>query len=1119
MSEVNVTSQSPTDTTQFSYLANQDFISSTGNLKCEFFIAENVLLTRLIGALMDQEDLECFDKIKAILHEFFPDCTSCYVIVDASSMRTISMEHRRDFYLRYAQRTTSRMVLVFGLNKAMTALLALGRLYGAHDPAWMQVVPDLATALRMIAQDQASELEAADQGPRLTSHERTVLTTMTQMLIENRFDLELPELPPNDPFSDLFVAMSSLQDEFRKMQQRYDENRQALSAANIELDRQVRQQSELLLKSEENYRLVVETATDGILIINDGIIRYANPHMLSMLRCTEDEVVGQSVEQFTNPGARAALIEWTQRHSAGEQVPTRYESAVYPKYGKPVIVEIHATQMTMDGEKSVLAFVRDMTHRKLAEEAQRAAREMSETLREIGELLGATLKPEEVVDRMVELGRRIIPYENCVVYFVNSQGAITLRKVYNFSEWGELTADNIDPLSGLGESQTINAIMESRQPLIINNIDQYVGWVREEKREMVGSLLGIPVLLRDGVRGIISITTRKKNFYDRNHAKNAQLFGHQVSLALDNAFLYEQAEKRITELSILNELSQMSTGQVDIYEMLQLIYRLINHTFNARDFCVRKYLPETNEFETMLFIKDGQKQPPERAPMGEGLLRMVVEGRKPVLIRNMIEYRKLMVSLNHDTSEEPMTSWMGVPLILNDEIYGVMTTKTTEEDKLFRHDDLSLFHTVGSHLAVTIEKVQLDEQMQQYQSFLEKTVTERTAELEKVLATLEQRVENRTEELTALYTIASLINRMTSLPATLQQSLRAVLSLMGAAAGAIHLTENENIKDLSYTVPALSPEIKKAIEQVPRMPNVWDDVVKEGNPVIINNLTAELEPCDCLDTLKALGYQSFIALPIHGQNQILGMLGLYSTKAGAFDQDDVGLLSAVTDQIGMAVENVALRAANERNAIEQERQRLARDLHDSVSQMLYSQVLYSNAAKKGLANEGAASIAPYLDQLEETARQALREMRLMIFELRPNILAEEGLSGAIRSRIESVEQRTGMVASLNYNVDIELSAKIETELYYITMEALNNALKHSMAHHVHVNIGARDENITLEIADDGKGFVPDTVKSGMGLVSMRERTRRIGGTLDIYSTAESGTRIFVRVKLPEDENG
>ena len=139
----------------------------------------------------------------------------------------------------------------------------------------------------------------------------------------------------------------------------------------------------------------------------------------------------------------------------------------------------------------------------------------------------------------------------------------------------------------------------------------------------------------------------------------------------------------------------------------------------------------------------------------------------------------------------------------------------------------------------------------------------------------------------------------------------------------------------------------------------------------------------------------------------------------------------------------------------EERNRLARDLHDSVTQSLYSLTLYAEAASRQLAVGALDVVAEHLGELRQAARQALQEMRLLIFELRPVALEEQGLVGAFRARLDAVEARAGVRTSLETRGDARLSPAIETGLYGIAQEALNNALKHANASEIRVSLERR----------------------------------------------------------------
>jgi signal transduction histidine kinase/ligand-binding sensor domain-containing protein len=204
-------------------------------------------------------------------------------------------------------------------------------------------------------------------------------------------------------------------------------------------------------------------------------------------------------------------------------------------------------------------------------------------------------------------------------------------------------------------------------------------------------------------------------------------------------------------------------------------------------------------------------------------------------------------------------------------------------------------------------------------------------------------------------------------------------------------------------------------------------------------------------------------------------------------------------------------------AVLAERHRLARDLHDSVTQSLYSLTMFAEATRHQAAEQEAEQIAGQADQIGRVAQQALREMRLAVYELRPPELAQAGLARALRRRLAAVEGRAGITGRVVVNEWGPLPAEVEANLFRIAQEALNNTLKHAAAQTVTVTLDRRDAQVRLVVADDGCGFAPDERpgRGGLGLAGIRERVAEMGGTVSIDSRPGDGTCITVVVDLDE----
>jgi signal transduction histidine kinase len=212
-------------------------------------------------------------------------------------------------------------------------------------------------------------------------------------------------------------------------------------------------------------------------------------------------------------------------------------------------------------------------------------------------------------------------------------------------------------------------------------------------------------------------------------------------------------------------------------------------------------------------------------------------------------------------------------------------------------------------------------------------------------------------------------------------------------------------------------------------------------------------------------------------------------------------------------ETTERKRAREEAAVMEERSRLARELHDSVSQSLYSLTLFAETGRQLVEKGDLENLRICFSEIVSSSQVILKEMRLLMFDLRPAALEEEGLLRALQKRLDSVEQRSGVKSELNVTGDLKLSPVMEEGLYRIAQEALNNSLKYSSAQKVTIDINFADEKIEMEVSDDGEGFDVESVleRGGIGLTNMQERAVKLGGNLQVFSTPGKGTNIRFNV--------
>ena len=260
--------------------------------------------------------------------------------------------------------------------------------------------------------------------------------------------------------------------------------------------------------------------------------------------------------------------------------------------------------------------------------------------------------------------------------------------------------------------------------------------------------------------------------------------------------------------------------------------------------------------------------------------------------------------------------------------------------------------------------------------------------------------------------------------------------------------------------------------------------------------------------------RSWLILPLIAKGDLIGCLVLTHSQPDFYSPPSQIISQAYANQVAIAIHNAQLYKQAGDHATVEERNRLARELHDSVAQALYSISLFIDATRKALKMNKPQVVENHLEELSLLSREAMSDMRLMIFELRPPILERVGLIAALQSRLDTVETRAGFQASLHAEGTIHLSPKQEGELYRIAQEALNNVIKHAQASLVKVNVLADEEFIRITIEDDGVGFDQEITEhgGGQGFRNMRERAASIGASCSFESTPGKGTKIIIDVK-------
>lgn len=411
---------------------------------------------------------------------------------------------------------------------------------------------------------------------------------------------------------------------------------------------------------------------------------------------------------------------------------------------------------------------------------------------------------------------------------------------------------------------------------------------------------------------------------------------------------------------------------------------------------------------------------------------------------------------------------------------------------------------------VAIRTAELTETVAQLQTEIAMR-TQAEDEIRQLVDTLEQRVAARTDELVTFFDLTLLAGQVTDLHDVFAQVLPRIMEVTHSRALCIHLFDAAHTELEMAGQQNLPGDAAVRLHTTPLTAGFDRWMQQANDPLVTTDLAAlALLP----PAFRLAGFQTYLGAQIKIGGQVMGLLSCYRFTNRGYGLDEIALVTALAEQLGLMLETQRLRQRAQDIAVVEERQRLARDLHDSVTQSLYSLTLFSRAGREAAEDGDAARLVHSLTELERNTLHALREMRLLLYELRPADLEHEGLTRAIQLRLDTVERRVGLHLDVQLEDLPPLSSTFEAELYHVILEALNNVIKHAAASRLCVALGERDGYLHLRIEDDGAGFDPTQREGGLGLRNMRERVARLNGTISITSAPDSGVQMETVIPCP-----
>ena len=842
------------------------------------------------------------------------------------------------------------------------------------------------------------------------------------------------------------------------------------------------------------FRSAFEYAAIGMVLADiEGRCLAANRAFCEMVGYAEDELLNLEFAHLTHPDDVPENLQLGQQLISGEITSFKYEKRYRHKQGRLVWTLLSASLVRdNDGQPLyIISQIQDITALKQAALAEREQRELAEALRDTAQALSSTRNLEELLDRILQNARRIVPHDAGAVLLIDDGGAAYVARYLDevSHQLGPATSAARFPVA---ETANLHVMAEVRRPLIIADTDAYPGWVRVAGVDTPPSFVGVPICIEDQVIGFITLHKAERGFFTREHAELLQALAQQAASAIENARSFE-LERRKTDMAealretaaALNSTLNLeevfdrilgSAAQVVPYDAINIM--LVDESGVARVVRSRGY----EEFGIADWVRTLKLNVPET----RGLLH---------IFRTHQPYRVPDTQADPAWVGFPETRWqrsyIGAPIRLKGKVVGFLNFDSITP-RFFTAEQARRAQTFADQVALA---------MQNAQSFAE--------------------IQRHVRRLTLLHEVSVAIAVAQTGPQLYQQIVRAARQLVEAEIGLVTLYDQHEHLIINAVDGASAALLGRTI---PIGRGINGRAAQLRQPQHIRDYRAFDDRISFFAELPASG---MAAVPLIWQDRLVGTLSVINEQPRQFDDDDLhvlnlfGALAAAALEQRRAMSEAQAREAEARslssrlaNAQEEERARIASLLHDAIGGQLTVIQKNTELLRALLPTEEAAD--PYLEANLELLQHTHQQVRHLAMDLNSKTLSELGLIPAARQHVDRLCASTGLPISLHFTGRVRrLPLEIERLVFRALQETLNNALRHAAATEISAQLHLGDKSLRLTVQDNGRGFDAGAWHQGtsLGLPYLRQQVEQAGGDLFVESTPGNGTIIALRLPL------
>ncbi|MBS3753363.1 MAG: GAF domain-containing protein [Anaerolineales bacterium] len=747
------------------------------------------------------------------------------------------------------------------------------------------------------------------------------------------------------------------------------------------------------------------------------------------------------------------------------------------------------------GELQALeGFVTDITERVTARQnlesrVEERTHELS-TLLDISHNLASTLDLDSLLDQILDQLSNVIEYDAASIMVLENEtlniqayrGPIPLEKAHQMA-------------FHLTEAKANQEVIARKEPVIVGDI-RGDGWLAQAVRDTAAGELnttfeylrcwmGVPLIVKEEIVGMLTLDHHVPGYYSWSHAELTMAFANQAAVAIENASLYQETERRAEESEALFSVQQAITSRLELDEVLQMISdearRLTNTDISA------VYLLEGDELEIAYVSGDvPDSMLGYRLDMDESIAGEVIKNREAILVQDTWSDPRVDRAA---ADQAQARSLLIVPLVSSEKPMGTITVANRSPGG-FNAEDKRLLTSLAANAVISVEN-----------------------------ARLYQAEQDRRLVAEGLRDILAILNSDMALDEILDHMIDQASRMLESQSGVIyHIDQDQDLIEIeaAHNMPNEFLEIGS----FPLFDTGPNRAVLDGKPFVVPDIQARMANLD-MDRIPknrvvqvwqstiSEHFHSYLSVPLMIKEDVYGALSLFYAQQHEFSNEDIDLVVTLADQAALAIENAQLRTKAQESAVAAERDRIARDLHDAVTQTLFSTSLIAEVLPRIWENDPQQGLQR-LDEIRTLTRGALAEMRNLLVELRPSALIDTDFPDLLQQLTEAFAGRSGIPIDLEIQGDCRLSPDSKVAAYRITQEALNNVSKHANATRCRVSSRCTDDRITLKISDDGSGFDPEnTPPDSLGVRIMKERADEIGAALDIHSEPEKGTEVVV----------